>query len=118
MHIAFIVISVLLTVEMAVTGTPKVLQLSAVRASAEHLGVNVALDRVIGAAQVAAAAGLLLGISFPALSAVTGAAVCLMMCGAVGYHAKAKDNIVAMVPAILTAAVAIAVVALAVNLPT
>ena len=117
MHIAFIVLSVLLAVEMAVTGAPKVFQLSVVRASAEHLGVSVALDRMIGLAQVSAAVGLLLGITFPALSVVTGAAVCLLMCGAVGYHVNAKDNVVAMLPAVLTAAACAAVVMLAAGAP-
>ena len=115
MHTAFIVVSMLLALEMAVVGAPKVVQLSAVRASAEHLGVGVALDRTIGVAQMAAAAGLLLGIVFPPLSVVTGAAVCLLMCGALGYHAKAKDNLLAMAPALLTVALSIAVVVLAVN---
>ena len=112
MHIAFIVVSVLLALEMAITGAPKVLQLSVVRASAEHLGVSVALDRMIGLAQVSAAVGLLISIAVPAISIVTGAAVLLLMCGAVGYHIKARDNVVAILPALLTAAVAIAVVAL------
>jgi hypothetical protein len=113
MHTAFMVVSILLALEMAVIGAPKVVQLSAVRASAEHLGVGVALDRTIGVAQMAAAAGLLLGIAFPALSVVTGAAVCLLMCGAIGYHIKAKDKVSAMLPAIVTAAVAIVMVVLA-----
>lgn len=117
MHIAFIVLSVLLALEMAVTGAPKVIQLSVVRASAEHLGVSVALDRLIGLAQVAAAFGLLLGIAFPTLSVVTAAAVCLLMCGAVRYHLKAKDNVVAMLPAVLTAAAAAAVAVLAAGVP-
>ena len=115
MHIAFVVVSVLLALEMAVTGGPKVLQLRAVRASAEHLGVSVALDRMIGLAELAAAAGLLLGIAYPALCIVTGAAVCFLMCGAIGYHIKAKDNLLAMAPAVFTAALAVAVVVLAVN---
>ena len=113
MHVAFIVLSVLLALVMAVTGAPKVLQLNAVRASAEHLGVSVGLDRMIGVAEMAAAAGLLLGIAFPALSIVTGAAVCLLMGGAVSYHIKANDKVSAMFPAVLTATVAIAVVLLA-----
>jgi hypothetical protein len=112
MHIAFIVLSVLLAVEMAVTGAPKVIQLSAVRASAEHLGVSVDVDRLIGVAQVSAAVGLLLGIAFPVLSVVTGAAVCLLMAGAVGYHVKAADKVTAALPAVVTAAVAVAVIAL------
>src|SRR3954467_8834558 len=114
MHIAFIIMSVLLALEMAVTGAPKVIQLSVVRVSAEHLGISVALDRMIGVAQMAAAVGLLLGIALPALSIVTGAAVCFLMCGAIGYHVKAEDKVLAMLPAVLTAAVAIAVVVLAV----
>ena len=115
MHIAFIIVSVLLALELAIAGVPKVIQLSAVRANAEHLGVSVALDRMIGAAEVSAAVGLLLGLAFPALSIVTGAAVFLLMCGAIGYHAKAKDNLLAMAPAVLTAALSVAVVVLAVN---
>ena len=117
MHIAFIIVSVLLGLEMAITGAPKVVQLSAVRASAEHLGVSVALDRSIGVAQMASAAGLLLGIAFPALSIMTAAAVCLLMGGAISYHVKAKDNVMAMVPAILTAALGIALVVLAASPP-
>jgi hypothetical protein len=118
MHITFIVLSVLLALLMAVTGAPKVLQLNAVRASAEHLGVSVGLDRTIGVAEMAAAAGLLIGITFPALSTVTGAAVCLLMCGAVGYHIKAHDKIMAMLPAVVTAAVAVVVVVLAAGTAT
>lgn len=115
MHIAFIIVSVLLALEMAVTGAAKVIQLNTAHAAAEHLGVSVALDRAIGAAEIAAAVGLLLGIAFPTLSIVTGAAVCLLMCGAISYHIKAKDKVSAMLPAVVTAAVAIAVVVLGVG---
>lgn len=115
MHIAFIIVSIVLALEMAITGVPKVIQLSAVRASAEHLGVSVALDRMIGAAEIAAAVGLVLGIAYPALSIVTGAAVCLLMFGAMGYHVKAKDNLLAMAPAVFTAALSVAEVVLAVS---
>lgn len=115
MHIAFIIVSILLALEMAIAGVPKVIQHNAVRASAEHLGVSVALDRMIGAAEIAAAVGLSLGLAFPALSIVTGAAVFLLMCGGIGYHAKVKDNLLAMAPAVLTAVLSAAVVVLAVN---
>ena len=115
MHIAFIAVSVLLALEMAVTGAPKVLQLSISRTSAEHLGVSVALDRAIGTAEMAAAVGLVLGIAYPALALVAGAAVCLLMFGAIGYHVKAKDNVPAVAPALFTAALALAVVVLAVE---
>jgi hypothetical protein len=115
MHIAFIAVSVLLALEMVATGAPKILQLSISRTNAEHLGVSLALDRAIGAAEMAAAVGLVLGIAYPALSLVTGAAVCLLMCGAIGFHAKAKDNLLAMAPAVVTAVLAVGVVVLAVD---
>src|SRR5690349_18088401 len=104
MHIAYIAVSVLLALEMVATGAPKILQLYTSRDHAAHLGVSVTLDRAIGAAEMAAAVGLVLGIAYPALSLVSGAAVCLLMCGAIGYHAKAKDNLLAMAPAVFTAA--------------
>jgi len=113
MHIAFIVISALLALEMAGAGVPKLLQLSAVHRNAEHLGVSVGLHRMIGVAEVAAAVGLGLGIAYPPLGVVTGVAVCLLMCGAVGYHIKAGDKASAILPAILTAVAAVAVALLA-----
>jgi hypothetical protein len=113
MYIAFIVVSAVLALEMAGAGVPKLLQLSAVRQSAEHLGVSVGLHRMIGVAEVAAAAGLGLGIAYPPLTVVTGVAVCLLMCGALGYHIKAHDKVPAMLPALLTAVMAVVVALLA-----
>jgi hypothetical protein len=113
MHVAFIVVSAVLALEMFGAGVPKLLQLSAVRRNAEHLGVSVGLHRMIGVAEVAAAGGLGVGIAYPPLAVVTGVAVCLLMCGALGYHIRAHDKVQAMLPAILTAVMAVAVALLA-----
>jgi hypothetical protein len=113
MNVAFIVVSALLALEMAGAGVPKLLQLSAVRRNAEHLGVGVGLHRMIGVAEVAAAVGLLVGIAYPPLSVVTGTAVCLLMCGALGYHIKAGDKVSVMLPAVLTGVTAVVVALLA-----
>jgi hypothetical protein len=113
MHVAFIVLTAALALEMFGAGVPKLLQLSVVRRNAEHLGVSVGLHRMIGVAEVAAAVGLGVGIAYPPLAVVTGAAVCLLMCGAVGYHIKAGDKFSVMLPAILTAVMAVAVPLLA-----
>lgn len=113
MHVAFIVASALLALEMAGAGVPKLLQLSAVRRNAEHLGVSVGLHRMIGVAEVAAAVGLGVGIAYPPLAVVTGVAVCLLMCGALGYHIKAGDKFSVMLPAILTLVLAVVVALLA-----
>jgi DoxX-like family len=114
MNVAFIVVSAVLALELAGAGVPKLLQLNAVRRNAEHLGVGVGLHRMIGVAELAAAAGLLVGIAIPPLSAVTAVAVFLLMCGAVGYHIKAGDKVALVLPAVLTALLAVAVGVLAV----
>src|ERR1700757_5038671 len=107
MHVAFIVVSAVFALEMAGAGVPKLLQLSSVRKSAEHLGVSVGLHRMIGVAEVSAAVGLGVGIAYPPLAVVTAAAVFLLMCGAVGYHINAGDKVSVMLPAILTAVMAV-----------
>jgi hypothetical protein len=43
---------------------------------------------------------------------VTSAAVVALMVGAIGYHLKARDKISAVLPAVITALVAIALLAL------
>jgi DoxX-like protein len=113
MHVAFIVVSAVLALELAGAGVPKLLQLSAVRGNAEHLGVSVGLHRMIGVAEVAAAVGLGVGIAYPPLAVVTAAAVFLLMCGAVGYHIKAGDKVSVMLPAVLTGVAAVIVALLA-----
>jgi hypothetical protein len=113
MHVAFIVVSAVLALEMADAGVPKLLQLSAVRGNAEHLGVSVGLHRLIGVAEVTAAVGLGVGIAYPPLAVVTAAAVFLLMCGAVGYHIKAGDKVSVMLPAVLTGVAAVIVALLA-----
>ena len=113
MHIAIIVLSVLLALELAATGAMKVIGTGTARANAEHLGVSPGLSRFIGGAELAAAAGLLAGLAIKPLAMVTAAAVVALMVGAIGYHLKARDKISAVLPAVITACAAIALLALA-----
>ena len=114
MHIATIVLSVLLALELAATGAMKVIGTGTARANAEHLGVSLGLNRLIGIAELAAAVGLLAGLAVKPLAIVTAAAVVALMVGAIGYHLKARDKISAVLPAVFTGLVAIAVLALAI----
>ena len=114
MHIAIIVLSVLLALELAATGGMKVIGTGTARANAEHLGLSLGLSRLIGIAELAAAAGLLAGLVVKPLAIVTAAAVVVLMVGAVGYHLKARDKIAAVLPAVVTGLIAIAVMALAI----
>ena len=113
MHIATIVLSVLLAVELAATGVIKVMGTGTARANAEHLGVSPQLSRLIGVAELAAVAGLLAGIMVKPLAILTAGAVVVLMGGAVGYHLKARDKVGAVLPAVITALVAIALLSLA-----
>jgi len=111
MHIATVILSVLLAVVLAFTGIIKILGTGTARANAAHLGISLRLSRLIGIAVV----GLLTGIAVKSLAIVTAAAIMLVMAGAVGYHLKARDKGVALLPAAVTglAAVALAVLTIA-----
>ena len=113
MHIAIIVLSVLLALELAATGGMKVIGTGTARANAEHLGLSMGLSRLIGIAELAAAAGQLAGLAVKSLAIVTAAAVVVLMLGAIGYHLKARDKVAAVLPAVVTAGAAIALLALA-----
>jgi hypothetical protein len=102
MHIAAVLLSVLLAVELAFTGIIKILGTGTARANAAHLGISMRLSRLIGVAELAAVVGLLAGIAVKPLAIVTAAAVVLLMAGALGYHLKARDNGVALLPAAIT----------------
>ena len=114
MHVASIILSVVLALELAFTGSIKVLNTKMAQDNAAHLGVSTQRFRLIGVAELAAVVGLLAGIFIKPLAIVTAAAVCLLMAGALGYHAKARDKVPAMLPAIVTEIAAIAVLVLTV----
>jgi hypothetical protein len=112
MHIATVVLSVLLAVEFAFTGIIKITGTGTARANAAHLGISLRLSRFIGIAELAAVVGLLAGIAVKPLAIVTGAAVVLLMAGALAYHLKARDNGAVLLPAAITGLAAIALVLL------
>ncbi|MGO9734793.1 DoxX family protein [Mycobacterium sp.] len=112
MHIAAVVLSVLLAVELAFTAIIKIAGTGTARTNAAHLGISLRLSRFIGIAELAAVVGLLAGIAVKPLAIVTAAAVVLLMAGAVGYHLKARDYGVALLPAAITGLAAVALVVL------
>src|SRR5262245_2920690 len=114
MSIAAIVLSILLSAEFAFTGITKLLDTASAQANAAHLGISSRLSRMIGAAQLAAVVGLLVGLAFKPLTVVTAAAVCLLMAGAFRYHLKALDKLPALLPAAITGFAALALLPLSV----
>ena len=78
------------------------------------LGISLRLSRFIGIAELAAVVGLLAGIAVKPLAILTAAAVVFLMAGAVGYHLKARDKGVPLLPAAITGLAAIALLVLTV----
>jgi hypothetical protein len=112
MHLTTTILMGLLALPLIATGTMKLLNNVTARGSADHLGISVNLSRAIGLAEIAGAAGLILGIIFVPLAILTATAVLILMIGAVGYHIRAHDACTAILPAALTAAAALAAIVL------
>ncbi len=112
MHLVTTILMGLLALLLIATGTMKLLDNATARGNADHLGISANLSRAIGLAEIAGAAGLILGIFFVPLAIITATAVLILMIGAIVYHARAHDSFTAILPAVLTAAAALAIIVL------
>jgi hypothetical protein len=102
----------LVTVPLAVLffalGIAKVLALPVMRRAAAHAGLGIGAYRAIGVAELAAAAGLVAGLSATALGGITVAGVLGLLVGAFMIHSRNQDPLVRWAPAISATALAIA----------
>ncbi|MFB6726013.1 DoxX family protein [Kribbella sp. NPDC056345] len=89
-------------------GAAKVAAVPAMRAAAAHARLGVSAYRLIGVAELAAVAGLLLGRwwRFAGISAAIG--ILVLMAGATAVHLRNRDSAVRFLPAIATATLTIA----------
>ena len=109
----FIALSVLLAVACLLPGTAKVAGHSRMRDSAAHFGIRWQHYRLIGVAELAAAAGLVLGLWWRPLGLAAAAGMAALLAGAVLTHRRAKDSGKDMAPALFALVVAIAYLAVA-----
>lgn len=100
MDIAGIVASVLLTLVAAASGVPKIASTARMRDEATHLGIPRTGYVLIGALELAAAIGLLVGLARPLLGIAAAGGLVLMMVGAVLAHLRAGDRTAALAPAV------------------
>ena len=89
------------------TGQPKM------RQSAEHFGIGWPRYRLIGVAELAAAAGILIGLWWHPLGVAAAAGMAVLLLGALITHRRAGDSAKEMAPALLALAVTIAYLAIA-----
>jgi uncharacterized membrane protein YphA (DoxX/SURF4 family) len=108
-NVAAVVLSLVLALVSLGAGAPKALLKGEVpQRLQEHMKLSLGLVRFIGLAEVAAAAGLVIGIWWRPLGIAAAVGMAVLLAGATGFHARAgdytdpKERGGAMVPIILT----------------
>lgn len=101
-----IVLAVLLAGIFLLLGSAKLAAVPAMRQAAAHVGMTTTHYRLLGALEVAAAAGLLLGLRITALGAATSVGLILLMAGAVVVHLRSGDPAPRCLPAVIAGALA------------
>ncbi len=109
----FVTISLLMTAVCLLPSAGKLLGQPKMRQSAEHFGIPWPRYRLIGVAELAAAAGILIGLWWHPLGLVAAAGMALLLLGAVITHRRAADGGKEMAPAMLALAITIAYLAIA-----
>jgi hypothetical protein len=97
--IATSILAGLLVVAFAALGSAKLAAVPAMRAKAEHVGFSVSAYRRIGALEILAVAGLLVGAFAPVIGALAAVGLLLLLCGAVLAHLRNGDGVREVVPA-------------------
>jgi hypothetical protein len=93
-------------------GTAKLAAVPAMRARAEHVGFSVDAYRRIGALEILAVLGILVGGIFPVVGAFAAVGLLLLLAGAVITHLRAGDRLKALAPALVLGLVAFVFLAL------
>jgi uncharacterized membrane protein YhaH (DUF805 family) len=109
----FVTISLLLAAACLLPAAGKLLGHPRMRQSAAHFGILWLRYRLIGVAELAAAAGILIGLWWHPLGVSAAAGMTLLLAGALITHRRAADSGKEMAPALLALALAISYLAIA-----
>ena len=109
----FVTISLLLTAACLLPAAGKLAGQPKMRQSAAHFGIPWPRYRLIGVAELAAAAGILIGLWWHPLGVAAAAGMALLLAGALITHQRAADSGKATAPALLALALALAYLAIA-----
>jgi uncharacterized membrane protein YphA (DoxX/SURF4 family) len=86
------VLSLVLAAGFVMAGLAKLAGVEAIEASANALGISHRLHVTAGLLEIAAAAGLVAGLWWPALRIAAAIGLTIMMAIAVAHHLRAKDK--------------------------
>ena len=109
----FITISVLLAVVCLLPAAGKLTGQPKMRKSAAHFGIPWPRYRLIGVAELAAAAGILAGLWWHPFGVAAAAGMAVLLIGALISHRRAADSGKEMAPALVALALTIAYLAIA-----
>lgn len=97
------ILAVVLTAAFAALGAAKLAKTPSMLARAEHVGFSAASYQLIGAAELAGAAGVAAGLWITPLGYAAGGGLLALLCGALATHARQGDGPKDVAPAALFA---------------
>ena len=97
----FTALSLLLAAACLLPGSAKLLGHPKMQKSAAHFGIPWPRYQLIGVAELAAAAGILIGLWWHPLGVAAAAGMAVLLLGAIITHRKAADRVTDMVPALV-----------------
>ena len=109
----FIALSLLLAVACVVPAIGKMLSHPKMVASASHFDIPWARYRLIGVAELAAAAGVLAGLSWRPMGIAAAAGMAVLLISALTVHRRTADGVKEAAPAILALGISLAYLAAA-----
>ena len=109
----FITISLLLAAACLLPAAGKLTGNPKMRQSAAHFGIPWPRYRLIGVAELAAAAGAVIGLWWHPLGVAAAAGMALLLIGALITHRRAKDGGKEIAPALVGLAIKLAYLAIA-----
>ncbi len=109
----FVTISLLLAAACLLPAAAKLAGHPKMQQSAAHFGIPWPRYRLIGAAELAAAAGILTGLWWHPLGVAAAAGMALLLLGAIITHRKAADSAKEMAPALVALLLTLAYLAIA-----
>ncbi|WP_327098541.1 DoxX family protein [Nocardia vinacea] len=107
MKVVSMVLAGVLAAEFVSFGTAKLAAVASMRKRAAHFGYSTAAYRGIGALEIAAAGGVLIGLTHPPIGVAAGIGLALLMAGAVAAHVRNGDGVPEFAPAAGTGLVAL-----------
>src|ERR1700759_4795454 len=111
----FVTISLLLAAACLLPAAGKLTGQPRMRKSAAHFGSPWPRSRLVGVPELAAAAGILIGLWWHPLGLAAAAGMSLLLLGAITAHRKAADSTKEMAPALLALLLTLAYLTIALS---